>query len=111
MLGGLWEFPGGKKEDGESIKQTVVRELHEELGVDVEIVEPLMQLKHAYSHFKITLHAYICSLVEGHPQPKTSQEIKWVAIEQLDQFPFPKANRRLTDKLMNDEFHQKKLNL
>lgn len=111
MLGGLWEFPGGKKEDGESIKQTVVRELHEELGVDVEIVEPLMQLKHAYSHFKITLHAYVCSLVDGNPQPKTSQEIKWVAIEQLDQFPFPKANRRLTDKLMSDEFHQKKLNL
>lgn len=111
MLGGLWEFPGGKKEDGENIKQTVVRELHEELGVDVEIVEPLMQLKHAYSHFKITLHAYVCSLVDGNPQPKTSQEIKWVAIEQLDQFPFPKANRRLTDKLMSDEFHQKELNL
>jgi A/G-specific adenine glycosylase len=111
MLGGLWEFPGGKKEDGESIKETVVRELGEELGVEVEIVEPFMKLKHAYSHFKITLHAYICVLVQGDPKPKTSQELQWVAIDQLDQFPFPKANRRLTNKLMSKEFLQKELNL
>ena len=111
MLGGLWEFPGGKKEEGESIKETVVRELKEELGVEAKVTEPFMKLKHAYSHFKITLHAYICTLVEGAPTPKTSQEIRWIAIDELDQVPFPKANRRLTDKLMSDEFHQKELNL
>ncbi len=111
MLGGLWEFPGGKKEEDESIKETVVRELEEELDVKTEIVEPFMKLKHAYSHFKITLHAYICTLVEGDPKPKTSQEIRWVAIDKLHQFPFPKANRRVTDKLMSKEFLQKELNL
>ncbi len=111
MLGGLWEFPGGKKKEGESIKETVVRELREELGVESKIIEPFMTLKHAYSHFKITLHAYICTLVDGTPKPKTSQQVKWVSVQQLDQFPFPKANRRLTDKLMSKEFRQKELNL
>jgi A/G-specific adenine glycosylase len=111
MLGGLWEFPGGKQKEGESIQETVVRELKEELGIKAEVVEPFMQLKHAYSHFKITLYASICVLIEGKPAPKTSQEIKWVPIEQLDEFPFPKANRRLTDKMMRKEFLQKGLNL
>ena len=111
MLGGLWEFPGGKQKENESIQQTVSRELKEELGIEAKIIEPFMQLKHAYSHFKITLHAYICELVEGNPKPKTSQQVQWVSIEQLDQFPFPKANRRLTDKLMSEEFRQKELDL
>ena len=111
MLGGLWEFPGGKQKDGESIKETVIRELREELAIKARIIEPFMKLKHAYSHFKITLHTYICELVEGNPKPKTSQQIKWVPVTALDQFPFPKANRRLTDKLMSDNFHQKELNL
>lgn len=110
MLGGLWEFPGGKKKEDESIKETVVRELNEELGIEAKIIEPLMKLKHAYSHFKITLHAYICKIEEGDPQPKTSQQIRWISIDELDQVPFPKANRRLTNKLMSNDFHQKELN-
>lgn len=100
MLGGLWEFPGGKKKEGEDIKKTVNRELKEELGVDVEISKPFMKLDHAYSHFKITLHAFICKLEKGVPEPRTSQQIQWVSISELDQFPFPKANRKLTEKLM-----------
>lgn len=111
MLGGLWEFPGGKRKEEESIKDTVIRELHEELDVQSQIIEPFMKLKHAYSHFKITLHAYICQITEGEPQPKTSQKIQWVPIQELDQYPFPKANRKLTDKLMSKEFLQKELNL
>jgi A/G-specific adenine glycosylase len=111
MLVGLWEFPGGKQEENETIRETIVRELKEELGIKAEIIEPFMQLKHAYSHFKITLHASICKLAEGKPAPKTSQEIKWIPIEQLDAFPFPKANRQLTDKLMSKEFLQRELNL
>lgn len=111
MLGGLWEFPGGKKKEDESIKATVVRELNEELGIEARIIEPFMKLKHAYSHFKITLHAYICELVDGTPQPKTSQQIQWISIDALDQVPFPKANRLLTEKLMSNKFRQKELNL
>lgn len=103
MLGGLWEFPGGKQEEGESIKQTVERELHEELGVEVTAYKEFMKLKHVYSHFSITMHAFMCRLVSGEPSAKSSQEIRWVAISELEQFPFPKANKKLTQKLMERE--------
>lgn len=110
MLGGLWEFPGGKQKENEEITETVVRELKEELGVDVAISKPFMQLDHAYSHFKITLHAYICKLKDGTPEPKTSQQIQWVPVSELHRFPFPKANRKLTERLMNVD-GQKELEL
>lgn len=110
MLGGLWEFPGGKQKKDEPIKQTVVRELQEELGVQVEIAKPFMKLDHAYSHFKITLHAFLCDLVDGKPQPKSSQQVKWISVDELGDYPFPKANRKLTEKLMNEN-GQKELDL
>lgn len=110
MLGGMWEFPGGKQKKDEDIQKTVIRELKEELGVDVAITKPFMKLDHAYSHFKITLHAYLCELKNGDPQPKTSQQLKWVSISELDRYPFPKANRKLTEKLMKSN-GQKELDL
>ena len=100
MLGGLWEFPGGKKETSESIEETVERELNEELGVTVEVGEKFMDLKHAYSHFKITLHAYWCTISDGVPKPKSSNEIRWVSLEEIDKYPFPKANKVLINKLL-----------
>src|SRR5690606_7694549 len=63
MLGGLWEFPGGKVEPGEALADACRREIREELGVEVEVGEPIAQIGHAYSHFKITLHAFRCRLV------------------------------------------------
>lgn len=99
MLGGLWEFPGGKQEENETMKETTVRELNEELGVKVTITKEFMTLKHAYSHFKVTLHTFLCKLTEGAPQPNESQQIKWVTIDGLSDYPFPKANRDITDKL------------
>ncbi len=102
MLGGLWEFPGGKMRTGESIKQTVKRELKEELGVDVDVLEKFMKLNHTYSHFKITLHAYWCRILPPSPTPTpaSSQEIRWVTVPELSQYPFPKANKVLTEKLL-----------
>jgi len=99
MLGGLWEFPGGKVELGEDYLHTIGRELDEELGVTVGQVQPFHTLKHAYSHFKITMHAYTCRIQSGTPQPRTSTRLQWVEITELHQFPFPKANRTLTQKL------------
>lgn len=110
MLGGLWEFPGGKQKKDEAIEDTVIRELQEELGVEVSITKPFMKLDHAYSHFKITLHAYLCELTDGDPSPNSSQKVRWVSIEELDEYPFPKANRRLTDKLLKLDKDQKELN-
>ena len=100
MLGGLWEFPGGKQEAGESIQQTVARELHEELGIEVKAYKEFMKLKHAYSHFSITMHAFFCRLISGVPSPKSSQQIRWVKITELEKYPFPKANKKLTERLM-----------
>lgn len=111
MLGGMWEFPGGKQEEDEEMEQTVIRELKEELGVDVAITKPFMKLDHAYSHFKITMHAYLCELVDGKPNPQSSQEIKWISIDELEDYPFPKANRQLTDKLMNLDKGQQELEI
>lgn len=101
MLGGLWEFPGGKNEQSESIEETVARELKEELGVDVKVYGKFRMIKHIYSHFKITLHSYWCSIEIGDPQPKSSQELKWVTLGEIDQYPFPKANRTLIDDLQS----------
>lgn len=99
MLGGLWEFPGGKQEKNEKITQTVERELNEELGIEVHAYKEFMKLKHVYSHFSITLHAYLCKLISGKPEPRSSQEIRWVKISELEQYPFPKANKKLTERL------------
>lgn len=100
MLGGLWEFPGGKQEKRETIQQTVERELHEELDVEVHAYKEFMNLKHTYSHFSITMHAYFCTLISGTPKPKSSQEIRWVEKSELADYPFPKANKVLTERLM-----------
>jgi len=102
MLGGLWEFPGGKQEKGETIQQTVERELEEELGIQAHAYKEFMVLKHVYSHFSITLHAYLCTLISGTPRANSSQEIMWVNKDELEQYPFPKANKQLAEKLMDE---------
>ena len=102
MLGGLWEFPGGKQEKKETIQQTVERELEEELGVEVHAYKEFMTLKHTYSHFSITMHAWFCTLISGTPKPKSSQEIRWVEKSELIEYPFPKANKILTERLISD---------
>ncbi|TVQ03567.1 MAG: A/G-specific adenine glycosylase [Balneolaceae bacterium] len=99
MLGGLWEFPGGKREQNETLQETVIRELKEELGVDVEIYSKFRDLKHTYSHFKITLHAFWCKIINGQPAPKSSQKLVWVGLEGVDHYPFPKANKTLLNSL------------
>jgi A/G-specific adenine glycosylase len=99
MLGGLWEFPGGKKEQKETLQEAVIRELKEELGVDVEVYSKFRDLKHTYSHFKITLHAYWCKIINGQPTPNSSQKLVWVGLENVDDYPFPKANKTLLNSL------------
>ncbi|MCA1802697.1 MAG: A/G-specific adenine glycosylase [Rhodothermaceae bacterium] len=103
MLGGLWEFPGGKQKAGESLEETVRRELLEELGIEVVITGFVMKLNHAYSHFRITMHAYHCRIVHGEPRPVASKEIAWVHRGQLADYPFPKANRSITLALMHEQ--------
>ncbi|MEM6783799.1 MAG: A/G-specific adenine glycosylase [Bacteroidota bacterium] len=99
MLGGLWEFPGGKREPGEALADTCVRELREELGIEVAVTEPVARIDHAYSHFKITLHAFRCRLVRGTPEGREGQPLRWVTVSGLDDYAFPRANRRLIETL------------
>ncbi len=93
LLAGLWEFPGGKVEPGESIADCITREIQEELGIDVSVGEHLITVDHAYTHFKVTLVVHHCCHLAGDPQPLACDEVRWVSVADLEQFPFPKANQ------------------
>jgi A/G-specific adenine glycosylase len=100
LLGGLWEFPGGKREAGEALEETVRREIEEELGLRVSVGAPITRVNHAYSHFKITLHAFHCRYRGGVPQPKACQAWRWVSPEQLSDYAFPKANKTVLERVL-----------
>jgi A/G-specific adenine glycosylase len=95
LLGGLWEFPGGKRLPGEQLEETCRRELYEELGVQAEVQRRLTTIRHAYTHFRVTLYAFLCRLLEGEPISREGLPLRWVAVEELDQYAFPRANRKL----------------
>lgn len=95
MLGGLWEFPGGKIEAGETPAECVVREVKEEIGIEVVAEEELATIDHAYSHFTITLIAYICRYVGGEARPLQCADVRWIRPEQLKDYAFPMANQKL----------------
>lgn len=101
LLGGLWEFPGGKIEANETIPDCIKREIKEELGISIEVRDHLITLNHAYTHFRVTLNVYHCRYLAGEPQPIECEEIRWVKPEQLSQFPFPKANTKIIDAILN----------
>ena len=100
MLGGLWEFPGGKLETGESAEQAVVREVREETGLEIAVLAPIATIRHAYSHFKITLQAFRCRKLGGRLKPDLPRPMKWVKPEELADYPFPRANQKLLPMIM-----------
>jgi A/G-specific adenine glycosylase len=95
LLGGLWEFPGGKQENSETLTECLRRELREELGIEVDIGELFVVVKHAFTHFKITLHAFSCRHTSGHPQAIGVQDWVWVMPSQLNNYSFGKADREV----------------
>lgn len=99
MLGGLWEFPGGKQESGETIQQCIARELKEELGINVEIGGFLVTINHAYSHFTMQMHTYFAKIKSGRPRPIECQAYRWVKISALREFPYSKADLYVIDEL------------
>ena len=99
MLGGLWEFPGGKQDAGETLEECVAREITEELGIEIEVGERFAKVNHAYSHFRITLHVYRCKPRKGRIRKIGIADYRWVTPDQLDDFAFPKADRVVIVKL------------
>ncbi len=95
LLGGLWEFPGGKLEENESLEQAAAREALEETGVRIRVGKKIVAVKHAYSHFKITLHAFEAEFVSGTATALACAKVKWVRLQDLDGYAFPTANRSL----------------
>ena len=95
----MWEFPGGKVEEGETHASALVREIHEELGVEIEPLDRLGTYRHAYTHFKVTLQAWFADLKEGEPAALEASEIRWVKIEELAAYPMGKIDRAISTDL------------
>ena len=95
LLGGLWEFPGGKQEADETLPQALRRELREELAIEVTVGELFVVVRHAFTHFRITLHAFECRYRSGPPQTIGAQAFAWVQLDELDRYTFGKADREI----------------
>ena len=102
MLGGLWEFPGGKLEDGETIEECIARELKEELGINIAVGEFLMTVKHAYSHFTMTMHVYRAKIISGRPRSVDCAGYQWVKPADLETYAYSKADLHIVAKLQED---------
>jgi A/G-specific adenine glycosylase len=101
LLGGLWEFPGGKQQEGEDLPGCLVREICEELAAGVRVGQLLGVYRHAYTHFRVTLHAFRCTLVGGEPRPIQAEEICWVLPAELSQYPMGKIDRQISQTLVS----------
>lgn len=101
LLGGLWEFPGGKKRPDESLEEALRREVLEEIGIGIRVEEPIATVDHAYSHFRIRLHAFRCAYVSGTPRCLGCDDVKWVRPGDLGRYAFPAANKKIIRALRN----------
>jgi A/G-specific adenine glycosylase len=94
LLGGLWEFPGGKIQPGETPAAACLREIREEVNLEVQVDRHLTRVKHAYSHFRIVMDVFCCRHVSGRVRLKGPVDFRWIRVTDLDRFPFPMANRK-----------------
>lgn len=100
--GGLWEFPGGKRHEGETFEACLRRELTEELGIEVEVGAMLEDLVHSYEERTVRLRFFTCRLVAGEPKPIGCHAIAWVTSNELAAYAFPAADARLLARLESD---------
>jgi 8-oxo-dGTP diphosphatase len=100
-MGGLWEFPGGKVDSGEIPEETLIRELREELGIEVKeaCLAPFTFASHAYSDFHLLMPLYLCRRWEGTPEPREHTALKWVRPRDMGRYPMPPADLPLVPML------------
>jgi A/G-specific adenine glycosylase len=103
LLGGLWEFPGGKQETGETLAQALRREIDEELGIEIAVGRHLATIKHAYSHFRITLTAFHTTYVDGQPLNLGVADHAWVDLVDLDKYAFAATDRQIINALQSEK--------
>ncbi|MEK6586381.1 MAG: (deoxy)nucleoside triphosphate pyrophosphohydrolase [Nitrospirota bacterium] len=103
-LAGFWEFPGGKREMGESLTECLQRELFEELSVRIDQPIPYRVIRHDYLDQIIELHFFLCAIEQGEPVPIGCEEIRWVYPEDFTEFTFPPADYAVIDALRRDAF-------
>lgn len=95
LLGGFWEFPGGKIEGNETVQECIKREILEEIGIEIAVDSHLITIDHTYSHFRVNLQVYNCRYLSGQARAIECEEIRWVTIEELDHYTFPAANQEI----------------
>ena len=98
--GGFWEFAGGKVESGETAEQAVIRELHEEVGIEATALEHFMALEHDYPEKALKFDFFLITAFTGEAYGKEGQPGEWVALESLREYAFPEANGVVLEKLM-----------
>ena len=103
QLAGLWEFPGGKVEPGETPEQCLIRELQEEIGIETDIpcLAPLTFASHSYDDFHLLMPLFICRRFRGIAQPREGQALKWVRPKQMRDYPMPPADAPLIQFLID----------
>jgi len=100
--GGLWEFPGGKQEKGESLEACLEREIDEELSLRIRVGRLMTSVDQAYPGFSITLHLFECTVAPGAEPPPSGYRIRWVLGSELHRFSLPEADRRAVRRLANE---------
>jgi A/G-specific adenine glycosylase len=101
LLGGLWEFPGGKVRSSESLEAALRREIREELDIEIEPGRRIATVNHAYTHFRVRIHAFECRYVAGEPRPLACDALKWVRPADLARYAFPAANKKIIQLLQS----------
>jgi 8-oxo-dGTP diphosphatase len=101
-LAGLWEFPGGKREPGETLEECLQRELFEELNVRIDLLVPFQTIRHEYAEKTVELHFFRCTIGEGRATPVDCTEIRWVHPSEMGNYQFPPADRPVIEALQRD---------
>jgi len=102
-LGGLWEFPGGKVEPGETLESALTREMEEEIGVRVHVGPLVLDVLHTYPERRVHLYFFECTILDGTPTAKTVSDIRWCKPRELHRYPMPDANAVVVDRLRSED--------